>query len=110
MDGVAYTCMLVVYHALATYSLRPILLFANTDVSTTKMCLDTSILTKSIMGRREYVFAELSITSAVQTVSVSCIWRIRRPCHVFGRATKLAISRPVCTCLVLGENDFLKRA
>jgi hypothetical protein len=36
------------------YSLRPILLFANTDVSTTKMCLDTSILEKSIMGRREY--------------------------------------------------------
>jgi hypothetical protein len=35
------------------YSLRPILLFANTDVSTTKMCLDTSILAKSIMGRRE---------------------------------------------------------
>jgi hypothetical protein len=36
------------------YSLRSILLFANTDVSTTKMCLDTSILAKSIMGRREY--------------------------------------------------------
>jgi hypothetical protein len=26
------------------YSLRPILLFANTDVSTIKMCLNTSIL------------------------------------------------------------------
>jgi hypothetical protein len=37
-----------------TYSHRLILLFANTDVSTTKMCLDTSILAKSIMGRREY--------------------------------------------------------
>jgi hypothetical protein len=36
------------------YSLRPILLFANMDVSSTKMCLDTSILVKSIMGRREY--------------------------------------------------------
>jgi hypothetical protein len=36
------------------YSLWPILLFANTDVSITKMCLDTSILAKSIMGRREY--------------------------------------------------------
>jgi hypothetical protein len=35
------------------YSLRPILLFANADVSTTKLCLDTSILAKSIMGRRE---------------------------------------------------------
>jgi hypothetical protein len=34
------------------YSLRPILLFASTDVSTTKMCLDTYIFTKSIMGRR----------------------------------------------------------
>jgi hypothetical protein len=37
------------------YSLRPILLFVNTDVSITKMCLGTSILAKSIMGRREYV-------------------------------------------------------
>jgi hypothetical protein len=37
------------------YSLRSILLFANTDASTTKMCLDTSILAKSIMGRREYL-------------------------------------------------------
>jgi hypothetical protein len=42
-------------HGIETkYSLRPILLFANTDVSTTKMCLDTSILVKSNMGRREY--------------------------------------------------------
>jgi hypothetical protein len=38
------------------YSLRLILLFANTDVSITKMCLDTSTLAKSIMGRREYFF------------------------------------------------------
>jgi hypothetical protein len=29
------------------YSLQPILLFTNMDVSTTKMCLDTSILAKS---------------------------------------------------------------
>jgi hypothetical protein len=36
------------------YSLRPILRFANTDVSTTKMCLNTSTLAKSIMDRREY--------------------------------------------------------
>jgi hypothetical protein len=36
------------------YSLRPILLFANMDVCTTKICLDTSILAKSNMGRREY--------------------------------------------------------
>jgi hypothetical protein len=37
-----------------SYSCQPILLFTNTDVSTTKMYLDTSILEKSIMGRKEY--------------------------------------------------------
>jgi hypothetical protein len=37
-----------------SYSLRPILFFANTDVFTTKMCLDISILAKSIMDGREY--------------------------------------------------------
>jgi hypothetical protein len=31
------------------------------EVSTTKMCLDTSILAKSIMGRREYLFLPASI-------------------------------------------------
>jgi hypothetical protein len=36
------------------YSLRPILLFVNTNISTIKMCLDISTLAKSIMGRREY--------------------------------------------------------
>jgi hypothetical protein len=36
------------------YSLRPILLFVNTDVSIIRMCLDTSVLAKSIMGRRKY--------------------------------------------------------
>jgi hypothetical protein len=36
------------------YSLRPILLFAYTDASITKICLDTSRLAKSIMGWREY--------------------------------------------------------
>jgi hypothetical protein len=35
------------------YSLRLILLFANTDVSTIKICLDTFVLAKSIMDRRE---------------------------------------------------------
>jgi hypothetical protein len=35
------------------YSLRPILFFANTNVSITKMCLDTSILAKSIMDQME---------------------------------------------------------
>jgi hypothetical protein len=39
------------------YSLRSILLFDNMDVSTTKMCLDTYILAKSNMGRREYMSA-----------------------------------------------------
>jgi hypothetical protein len=34
-------------------TLRPILLFANMGVSTIKMCLDTSLLAKSIMDRRE---------------------------------------------------------
>jgi hypothetical protein len=37
------------------YSLRSILLFANTDVST-KICLNTSTLSKSIMDRREYFY------------------------------------------------------
>jgi hypothetical protein len=37
-----------------SYSLRPILLFVNMNVFTTKMCLNTSILAKSIIGRREY--------------------------------------------------------
>jgi hypothetical protein len=38
------------------YSLRPILLFVNTDVSTIKIYLDTSTLAKSIIGRREYIY------------------------------------------------------
>jgi hypothetical protein len=41
--------------AVNIYSLQPILLFANMDVSITKMCLDTSILTKIIIGQREYI-------------------------------------------------------
>jgi hypothetical protein len=44
------------WHPQHLYSLRPIILFANTDVSITKMCLDTSTFAKSIMGRREYYF------------------------------------------------------
>jgi hypothetical protein len=39
--------------AVLSYSLRFILLFINMDVSITKICLDTFILAKSIMGRRE---------------------------------------------------------
>jgi hypothetical protein len=37
------------------YSLRPILLFASMDVSSTKMYLDTFILAKSNIGWREYL-------------------------------------------------------
>jgi hypothetical protein len=37
-----------------SYSLRPILLFANKNVSRHILVLDTSILAKSNMGRREY--------------------------------------------------------
>jgi hypothetical protein len=48
----------VPFYAKFYYSLRPILLFANMDVSTTKMCLDTSTLAKGIMGRREYIFKD----------------------------------------------------
>jgi hypothetical protein len=33
-----------------------ILLFVNTDVSTTKMSPDTSILAKSIMSQKKYIF------------------------------------------------------
>jgi hypothetical protein len=36
------------------YSLRPILPFANMDVSSTKTCLDISVFAKGNMGRREY--------------------------------------------------------
>jgi hypothetical protein len=35
--------------------LRPILLFANTDISTTQIYLNTSVLTKSIIDHREYI-------------------------------------------------------
>jgi hypothetical protein len=35
------------------YSLRPILLFTNIDVSRHILVIDTSVLAKSIMGRRE---------------------------------------------------------
>jgi hypothetical protein len=41
---------------LTNYSLRPILLFASMDVSRHILVLDTSILAKSNMGRREYNF------------------------------------------------------
>jgi hypothetical protein len=37
------------------YSLRPILLFASTDISRYILVVDTSVLVKSIMGWREYI-------------------------------------------------------
>jgi hypothetical protein len=40
------------------YSLRSILLFYNMDVSIIKICLDTPILAKSIMDRKEYKFSQ----------------------------------------------------
>jgi hypothetical protein len=59
------------------YSLRPILLFDNTDVSTTKMCLDTSILAKSIMGGESTSFGlYLSrgfLQSNTEYCNVSCM-------------------------------------
>jgi hypothetical protein len=36
------------------YSLRPIILFANADVSRHILVIDTSVFVKSNMGRREY--------------------------------------------------------
>jgi hypothetical protein len=48
------------YFSIYCYSLRPILLFANMDVSITKICLDTSTLARSIIGQREYeIFCDL---------------------------------------------------
>jgi hypothetical protein len=43
-----------------SYSLRPILLFASMDVSRHILELDTSILMKSNMGRREYMVRQNS--------------------------------------------------
>jgi hypothetical protein len=43
------------------YSLRPIILFANMDISRYILVVDTSILAKSNMGRREYFFLNTRI-------------------------------------------------
>jgi hypothetical protein len=48
-------CVFLNVVLLNKYSLLPILLFTNMDVSITKMCLDTSILAKSNMSQREYI-------------------------------------------------------
>jgi hypothetical protein len=41
-------------HSKIWYFFRSILLFTNTDISITKICLNTSIFAKSYMGRRKY--------------------------------------------------------
>jgi hypothetical protein len=51
------------------YSLRPILSFVNTDVSSTKICLDISVFAKGNIDRREYV----SIMGSL--VYINC-WKI----------------------------------
>jgi hypothetical protein len=43
------------------YSLRPIIPFANIDVSRHILVIDTSVLAKSNMGRREYCMREVYI-------------------------------------------------
>jgi hypothetical protein len=42
------------------YSLQSILSFSNIDVSSTKMCLDTSIFMKGNMGRTEYYIGQIN--------------------------------------------------
>jgi hypothetical protein len=49
------------------YSLRSILLFANTDVSSSKMCLDTSVLAKS--NTSLFIISSLYVTICVRWAS-----------------------------------------
>jgi hypothetical protein len=51
------------------YSLQPILLFINMDVFIIKIYLNTSIFTKSNMGRREYMFSFFLNLFLVQVLS-----------------------------------------
>jgi hypothetical protein len=53
---VSFTSMKHICHCKNTYSLRLILLFVNTDVSNTKIYLDTFILAKSNISQRKYIF------------------------------------------------------
>jgi hypothetical protein len=62
------------------YSLRSIILFANTDISITKMCLNTTRLAKSIMGRREYDLATAVNTNSTVKVGLLNLENIREPC------------------------------
>jgi hypothetical protein len=58
------------------YSLQPILPFVNTDLSSTKMCLDTSIFMKGNMGRR-------STKELLQGNKLHCRLLRVYPCHVY---------------------------
>jgi hypothetical protein len=59
------------------YSLRPISSFANTDVSSTKMCLDTSVFAKSHMVQREYykyyIFIHIITGSKILCIHIACL-------------------------------------
>jgi hypothetical protein len=56
-----------------SYSLRPILLFVNTDVSRYILVIDTSVLAKSNMGRWEYKNLVLCGAAAI----CGTIWKTR---------------------------------
>jgi hypothetical protein len=51
------------YHMYIYYSLRPIILFTNIDISRYILVVDTSVLVKSNMGWREYnIHAQIKTT------------------------------------------------
>jgi hypothetical protein len=88
------------------YSLRLILLFANTDISTNKICLDTSILAKSIMGRREYEIFNLISNFKLENKCLKYFennGRMRRKSwsQDFGNRVKYRGYRPVTRILSL---------
>jgi hypothetical protein len=58
------------------YSLRPILLFANIDISRHILVIDTSVLAKSIMDRSEEQVSKslLKVTSAEKFLSCSLLY------------------------------------
>jgi hypothetical protein len=58
------------------YSLRPILSFANTNVSSIKMHPDTSIFAKGNIGWREYLFCP--VLWEVESVCIHGMWWSRK--------------------------------
>jgi hypothetical protein len=82
------------------YSLRPIILFANVDVSRHILVVDTSVLAKSNMGWREYVIytpylvpgfstcLACCFLNSIPAVYHACLLLVRRdlyedsPCHI----------------------------